>query len=826
MFQNISKDYTEEEQSRESKKINIRDRLKNTIKEQSILLYILSFMLSFTDGIGINYSIFAISILGAAISNGIPVGILFVLTMIGTLLKFQTAGLLSYVFTSAILVVLILMFKPKKLLLEYETEKMKLGKFIFISVFVGQVIKILFREFLIYDMLISITAGLAAFVFYKICSKSLIVINEIKNKKVFSIEELIGATLIVAIATTCLGEFEVLGLNIASIINILIILILGWKNGILIGTTSGVTVGVVLGIITNSNPILIAAYAFSGMIAGILSKFGKFGVIIGFIGGNLLLTYVYNGELIELIQFKEILIASLALILVPKKIEINIVDLFGKGNILPDGPTYRLEESNKTAEQLNDVSDVIKQMSDTYRQTAETIKNSEEAEENNKEIFLEEFQESIRKCTGNILSEDLLDDDETIVNDIFECLVNKGRITREDLLKIYENHNNYIVGFDNYETSLKIEKNISQIIDIANAAFKESRKSLVMAAKLGENQKNISKQLDGVSKAIENIASNINQIDSEDFKSQKQQILLQCKQRGINILDANIKQEKTGRYIVKLFLNTCDDNKIIECPTPKIEEILTEVLKEPIAIRKEQCGIKQNQNICYQTYISKDRYSMQIGLAKTKKDGEAVSGDSILKISLDDGKYLIMISDGMGSGPEARKSSQIAVKMMGRLLSNGFDKETSVELINNTISSNIKDETYATLDIMILDLYSGNIEYIKNGACPTFIKNNKNVDIIKNLSLPAGILNNIDLIVHSRDIQNNDICVMCSDGILESATEYTNKEIWAKNILEQIETKSSQKIADIILKEAIDNDFGKAKDDMTIIVTKITKKNA
>ena len=215
---------------------------------------------------------------------------------------------------------------------------------------------------------------------------------------------------------------------------------------------------------------------------------------------------------------------------------------------------------------------------------------------------------------------------------------------------------------------------------------------------------------------------------------------------------------------------------------------------------------------------------MQIGVAKTHKDGEGVSGDSNLQISLEDGKYLLAISDGMGSGPNARKSSQIAIKMLGRLLSNGFDKETSIELINNTIAANIKDETYATLDIMVLDLYAGNVEYIKNGAAPTFIKNKKQVDIIKNIALPAGILKDIDLIVYDRDIENNDIIVMCSDGVLESNSEYKNKELWIKDLLTQIETENSQKIADILLKEAIDNDYGKAKDDMTIIVTKIIKK--
>ena len=55
---------------------------------------------------------------------------------------------------------------------------------------------------------------------------------------------------------------------------------LGWKNGILVGTTSGVTIGVTLGVITGSEPIMIAAYAISGMLAGIFNRLGKIGVII------------------------------------------------------------------------------------------------------------------------------------------------------------------------------------------------------------------------------------------------------------------------------------------------------------------------------------------------------------------------------------------------------------------------------------------------------------------------------------------------------------------------------------------------------------------
>ena len=177
----------------------------------------------------------------------------------------------------------------------------------------------------------------------------------------------------------------------------------------------------------------------------------------------------------------------------------------------------------------------------------------------------------------------------------------------------------------------------------------------------------------------------------------------------------------------------------------------------------------------------------------------------------------------MGSGPEARKSSQIAIKMLERLLSSGFDRDTSIDLINTTIL-NTNEDIFATLDIAIIDLYAGNIEFIKTGACPSYIKNKKKVQIIKSLDLPAGILKQIDSTVYDRDIDSNDILLMCSDGILDSNVEYKNKELWVKYILEDIETDNTQKIADLILNEAIDNNFGLAKDDMSIIVCKFIKK--
>ena len=174
----------------------------------------------------------------------------------------------------------------------------------------------------------------------------------------------------------------------------------------------------------------------------------------------------------------------------------------------------------------------------------------------------------------------------------------------------------------------------------------------------------------------------------------------------------------------------------------------------------------------------------------------------------------------MGSGPEARKSSQIAIKMLERLLTAGFNKETSIELINNAIL-NANEEIYATLDIAIIDLYKGNIEFIKNGACPTYIKNKKRVQVLKTISLPAGALEEIKLTTYDKDIESGEIFLMCSDGILDSNVTYKNKELWLKYLLEDMEAQNPQKMADIILQEAIDNNYGINKDDMSVVVCTI-----
>jgi len=835
VFQNIARDFIEEngqassEQNENQNKKSVKEIIKNLFCIQNIILYTISFLISMvgfsSENLMLSLSPFAISFLAAMLSNYSPIGIVYVLTLIGTWVKFGPSSVLTYFLTTLVFFAATLLKRPK--IEEIVNEQRRLGFRLFLSVLIVQVVPMFFRSFYIYDLLTSIMLAVSCFVFYKIFANSIPIIKELGKKSVFSVEEVMGTSLLLAITVCVFGDLTIFGFNIKNILSILIVLILGWKNGMLIGATSGVMIGVTLGIIGGSEPILVASYAISGMIAGLFNRLGKIGVVIGFILGNVALTYVTNGNTVPIILFQEILIAFLGLLAVPKRIKIDIADFVGREKLLPETTiTGRsLAENEDAILKLNHMSEAIQDMAKTYQEAASTLVSEEDLKQqelSNEQIFLEELRVNLQEIEENMLYETIEENQDGVVDDIFHYLLKEEVITERQLVAILEKHNNYIVGF--HEKNEQTIEDVSKMIKVINSAYRMSKLNFIWKKKMQESKKNVATGLEGVSQAISHLAEEMKEEQKEEdpFANKKQEIQALLKEKEIETEGIKIKQFPSGRYQVEIYHKLCDEIEGTKCNIKKIGRILNKVLGDKFLIQAQECGLRENKAGCKFTYLSDDKYSIQIGVATSTKADSTVSGDSHIETKLEDGKYLIAISDGMGSGPDAMKSSKIAVKMLERLFKAGFDKETSLNLINSTLAATSKEDMYATLDIQIFDLFGGNMEFIKNGACPTYVKRNKEVQLLKAVTLPAGILDKSDLIVYDYDLQEGDIIIMCSDGIIEANTEYLNKELWVKYLLEDIQTDDAQKIANLVLEEAIDNDFGRQKDDMTVTVAKIS----
>jgi len=88
---------------------------------------------------------------------------------------------------------------------------------------------------------------------------------------------------------------------------------------------------------------------------------------------------------------------------------------------------------------LNTVSETINDMSKTYDNENET-----DILEKRKEAFVNEIQEKVENMKDNILYEDLINEDGTLISESFDILTQKDNITKEDIIKILENHNEYV----------------------------------------------------------------------------------------------------------------------------------------------------------------------------------------------------------------------------------------------------------------------------------------------------------------------------------------------------------------------------------------------
>ena len=782
MFQNLSEDTIDNNMVNEGKnKVNI---FKNVFAKENIVIYIVAFMLSFVS-LGQEFSIFSISLLGACISFSVPALGVVVISLIGNLIKFGVGGALGYIITTLILVASLFIIKPRYNEQE-RNEKIKIGKNIFLASILIGILQISMETFTLYDVLSTITLAIITLVFYKIFVNSLVVVKEFYKNRAFSIEEVIGASLLFAIAVGAFGDLSIYGFNIRNVFSILIVMILGWKNGILVGATSGVTIGVTIGVISGSEPIMIASYAISGMIAGILNRFGKIGVVIGFALGNIVLAYVSNGYTVELIHFKEILVASIGLLLIPKNLQIDLEEFIGNSKFLPYTSGRVLNKSKEVAESLNSVSKAIEKMASTYEEDKEEKEKKFTKEykqyEENKKIFITELLNNLENYKENMLYDDISNIKGDIVDKIFKLLIDKQEISRKDLLQIFAECNSYIIGFDDKDISKKLEENIMQIVRTINVSYAQSKSDFIWKKKIEQNNKNVGKQLKDVSKAIGSMAKNLEKdIEQEEsYIKEKQEIISLLEQKEIIMQDIAIKKE--NRYIVEIYLSENIENSKIEL----IGKILTKTLGEKIVLNQEASVGKKLE------FISEDKYVMALGVANKTKTKSDVSGDSTLTIRLKDGKYLIAISDGMGSGKEAKKSSTEALQLLENLLLSGFDKNISLELINNSLINRNK-ESYASLDIAIVDLYMGNVEFIKSAACPTYIKSGKRVQMVKSNSLPTGIIEESKIQTFDKDIEQGDIMVLCSDGVLDSNVEYKNKELWIKYLLEDIETTNTRK---------------------------------
>ena len=130
-------------------------------------------------------------------------------------------------------------------------------------------------------------------------------------------------------------------------------------------------------------------------------------------------------------------------------------------------------------------------------------------------------------------------------------------------------------------------------------------------------------------------------------------------------------------------------------------------------------------------------------------------------------------------------------------------------------------ESFATIDLALIDLVSAKAEFVKIGAATGYIRRADSIDSIFCSTLPAGILSEADIQLSCRRLAAGDCIIMVSDGV---ANAKKNANWVCETLMGIPEEKEPETIAEIVLKEAVIHKRGAVNDDMTVIAAKILEK--
>lgn len=312
----------------------------------------------------------------------------------------------------------------------------------------------------------------------------------------------------------------------------------------------------------------------------------------------------------------------------------------------------------------------------------------------------------------------------------------------------------------------------------------------------------IGEQMGGVSRLLKNLVEDTTNNFKFDF-SKETEIKEELKFLHLYCSDV-ITYVKDGYYIVNLIIKKENYNYT------DIENIVSKILKIKMKITKTE---ELNNNFNIITIKNAPKLDCIFGMSAITKENSEISGDTYSFIKIEDGKVLMALNDGMGSGETAQRTSELSLNLIENFYRAGFDNEIILNSVNKLLTIN-SEETFSALDICVLDLHKEIIDFIKLGAPVGFIKNDTSIEEIESGSLPIGILEEISPVINKKTVNGNEIIILISDGVLECFKNNEN----LKTFINSINTTNPQTVCDKIIEECKKNEV---QDDCTVLSLRV-----
>lgn len=247
----------------------------------------------------------------------------------------------------------------------------------------------------------------------------------------------------------------------------------------------------------------------------------------------------------------------------------------------------------------------------------------------------------------------------------------------------------------------------------------------------------------------------------------------------------------------------------------KIGKVSSDFFNSPMIV-SEKIALSKDKFCCI--LKRRPKFDAAFGVATRTKSGEEKSGDTHSVIKIDERKFMVALSDGMGSGEYAKRISESTISLLESFYRAKMPSKTILSTVNKLLTFS-KEESFACVDIAVIDLDSGGADVVKIGSPSGFILSGSTLKILESATLPLGILESLRPVTASHSLEENDVLLFLSDGITSAFGSTAD----LYEILKTVPTSNPQQLADGLLEYALSAYGGVAMDDMTVLAVRLFK---
>lgn len=368
------------------------------------------------------------------------------------------------------------------------------------------------------------------------------------------------------------------------------------------------------------------------------------------------------------------------------------------------------------------------------------------------------------------------------------------------------------------ETKGEEDKETGKTQEQIQETLPEKRNDYIWRRKLLENKNLMAEHLQGMAQIMTDVADEARHWEPVSERRFRQ-IAHAFKEIGVQIKNLYLIENESGRMEVTISMKNIKKNTLSSEETGDLLSVLLNI--RLVCAGDNPFFVADDWKTFY--YVEEAGYHVLTGVAVAVKETERISGDNYAFFETCAGNQTAVLSDGMGSGEKACADSTMVVELMQKFLEAGFQIETAVQMINSSLVSGEENANMSTLDLCSIDLYSAECRFVKVGSASSYIKRQHLVDRISAGNLPMGIFQKPDMEIVSRQLMDGDYIIMLSDGIPDALSQGVGEEMLTE-IIGSSEMENPGEMANSILNFCIHQCKGHIRDDMTVMVIGIWKK--